>query len=67
MQFLVWDVDMLAVGQRLALMVQTVQMPVEGMPVVVPDCALVQTCALRCRVVVKVSLLMVLTIIHGTA
>ena len=28
-QFLVWDVDMLVVGQRLALMVQTVQMPVE--------------------------------------
>ena len=28
-QFLVWDVDMPAVGQSLALMVQTVQMPVE--------------------------------------
>ena len=53
--FLVWDVDMPAVGQSLALMVQTVQMPVEvpqvlfwdkdvDMLAVVPDRFLVSTC-----------------------
>ena len=52
-QFSVMDVDMPAAGQLLALMVQTVQMH--------------YACALRCLVVVTVSLLLVLTILHGTA
>ena len=70
-QIAVMDVDMPAVGPRLALMVQTVKMPVEVPQVPYSDKEVLMpvfcACALRCLVVVTVSLLMVLTILHGTA